>query len=227
MHYWLRFKGVSSDDLGVIAVHLGQRQRAEQEKDVIQVPFSDRNDVVLHPHFLPYTRKMEIAFRYEQISQVHNWLLGNGRLSTPLDTGLYFEAYVDSISDPKIYEAGVYTCKVNFVVEPFAYHQAGVEEINLSSPALVLNPGTWISKPIYKISGSGEGHVFVNGDGMDFTDLVNDTIVDTKLKACYSGQENRGKYMKGNFLTLQPGDNTVSYSGGITGVSIIPRWCDL
>lgn len=227
MHYWFRFKGVSSDDLGVIAVHLGQRQRAEQEKDVIQVPFSDRNDVVLHPHFLPYTRTMEIAFRYEQLSPVQSWLLGSGKLSTPLDPGLYFEAFVDSITDPVIYRAGVYKCKVNFVVEPFAYHRAGDEEINLSSPALVLNPGTWISHPIYKISGSGEGSVLVNGDRMDFTDLVNDTVVDTKLKVCYSGQENRGKYMKGDFLTLKPGDNSISYSGGITGVSIVPRWCDL
>lgn len=69
--------------------------------------------------------------------------------------------------------------------------------------------------------------MLVNGDSMDFTDLLNDTVVDTKLKVCYSGQENRGKHMKGDFLTLKPGDNFISYSGGITGVSIIPRWCDL
>lgn len=44
----------------------------------------------------------------------------------------------------------------------------------------------------------------------------------------YKDAEPKNDTVSGDgFPLLYPGENTISYSGGITAVTVIPRWCCL
>ena len=57
-----------------------------------------------------------------------------------------------------------------------------------------------------------DGYVEIDSEEMNFykgTELKNDTVTGS------------------GFPIFYPGENTISYTGGITAVTVIPRWCCL
>ena len=115
-----------------------------------------------------------------------------------------------------------------FRCRPELFLNSGATPVTVASGGKVTNPTTFGAKPLIHIEGSGDGTVTVAGTTMSFTGLVDYVNVDCdKMDVYRLPSENRNNLMTGNFPVLGAGDNTVTYTGGITKVDITPRWWEI
>ena len=60
-----------------------------------------------------------------------------------------------------------------------------------------------------------------------FTD-VDGLTIDSEQMLCYSGTESKNDTVSGDgFPLLYPGDNIFTFTGDITAVAVLPRWCSI
>ena len=89
----------------------------------------------------------------------------------------------------------------------------------------IVNPTAYKAKPLIHVTGSGSGTVTVAGKTMSFTDMVDYLNVDCEKQDVYRlSYENRNNLMSGEFPILPSGESEITFTGGITGVEITPRF---
>lgn len=114
---------------------------------------------------------------------------------------------------------------ITFRCRPERFLISGNEPITVSSGDTLINPTAFAAKPLIHIEGSGSGTVTVAGTVMSFTGLVDFVNVDCdKMDVYRQPAENKNNLMTGNFPVLPSGENTISFTGGITSVTITPRY---
>ena len=97
---------------------------------------------------------------------------------------------------------------------------------------MLLNPYPFTSKPILRIEGTGKGTLTIQSEGnnvtWNFTAIDGYVEADSEQMNFYKDAEPKNDTVSGDgFPLLYPGENTVSFAGGITAVTVIPRWCCL
>lgn len=113
---------------------------------------------------------------------------------------------------------------VKFNVDPFDYAITSTQSFT-SSPITITNTGTYLSRPLIKINGSGNVVLTVNGISCQFKGLTNGIVLDCELEEAYWGlATNMNNYMSGDFPTLKPGVNSIVFSGTVSKVEIDGRW---
>lgn len=116
------------------------------------------------------------------------------------------------------------TFTVSFRCKPFWY-QENVPEITLTtSGTFVTNPGNVYAEPVITVYGAGEITLMV---GMTIVELDSNTdsiTLDTPLMEAYNGVTSMNGCISGDFPTLTPGANAVSWTGNVTKVVIQPNW---
>ncbi len=160
-----------------------------------------------------------------RIPAIAAWLRGSGQVTfANRQGGFYHARIVNQIPFEKILRGNPHRAfAVNFRCKPFWY-QAGVEPITLTaSGTFITNPGSVFSEPVITVYGSGEVTLMV---GMTITELeITDSItLDTPLMEAYSGSTSMNNCMSGDFPTLLPGQNAVSWTGNVSRVVIQPNW---
>lgn len=160
-----------------------------------------------------------------RIPAIAAWLKGSGTVAfANRQGGFYHARIVNQIPFEKILRGNPHRAfAVNFRCKPFWY-QAGVEPITLTtSGTFITNPGSVFSEPVITVYGSGEVTLMV---GMTITELeITDSItLDTPLMEAYSGSTSMNNRMSGDFPTLLPGQNAVSWTGNVSRVVIQPNW---
>ncbi len=160
-----------------------------------------------------------------RIPAIAAWLRGSGTVTfANRQGGFYHARIVNQIPFEKILRGNPHRAfAVNFRCKPFWY-QAGVQPITLTtSGTFITNPGSVFSEPVITVYGSGEVTLMV---GMTITELeITDNItLDTPLMEAYSGSTSMNSRMSGDFPTLLPGQNAVSWTGNVSRVVIQPNW---
>lgn len=224
----LIFKGVSSKAFPLLTVrNLGKRKRATQDIEVLDVPLANRSVTITHDTFQPYARPMSFMCKdYETMTKVFAWLTGVGRMETSDDVGYYFRSFATSFSEVERVGCDWYLFDAEFIVDPLAYRKDGETPQVFTAAGTITNPGTWASEPIVKVTGT-DGTVSIGGKTIQLKSINGTVTIDSDKRLVYTGTLNQGKNMVGDFPVLTVGDNTVSFSGNITKVEIIPRWCEV
>lgn len=151
------------------------------------------------------------------LPQIIRWLKGSGVFEF---NGRYRQARIyDQIDfDPIGLKHADFA--IPFIFEPFWYKKDQFAQYTDN----VRNNGDIYSVPIIRLKGSGTGSVTVNGltFGVSF-DSDHQIVIDCKEKT-----EDKPKCITIGFEypTLNPGENEISYSGGITSIEIMrkDRW---
>lgn len=151
------------------------------------------------------------------LPQIIKWLKGSGVFEF---NGRYRQARIyDQIDfDPIGLKHADFA--IPFIFEPFWYKKDQFAQYT----DIVRNNGDIYSVPIIRLKGSGTGSVTVNGltFGVSF-DSDHQIVIDCKEKT-----EDKPKCITIGFEypTLNPGENEISYSGGITSIEIMrkDRW---
>ncbi len=160
-----------------------------------------------------------------RIPAIAAWLRGSGQVTfANRQGGFYYARLVNQIPFEKILRGNPHRAfAVNFRCRPFWY-QTGVQPITLTTwGTFITNPGSVFSEPVITVYGSGEVTLMV---GMTITELeVTDNItLDTPLMEAYSGSTSMNSRMSGDFPTLLPGQNAVSWTGNVSRVVVQPNW---
>lgn len=112
-----------------------------------------------------------------------------------------------------------------FRCRPERYLASGNNPTAVSSGETITNPTAFAAKPLIKVEGTGSGSLTIQGQTISFTNLVDYIYVDCdKMDVYRQPAENRNNLMTGDFPVLKSGDNVITYTGGISGVTITPRF---
>lgn len=221
------FKGKSTDEFGLITKDIGRRNKSKEQIERIPIPYRS-GDLVIHSgSYESYSRQMVFTVMDNHLlPEIFEWLDGYGELRTDIDEGGFFLASVDEEVEQSPNGPALNDLSISFLVEPFFYLNSGKRVIELKTPKTLLNAGTTESDPIITIYGSGDIKLNVNSQFVSLKGVENSITMDSKNKMCYRDTLNMGKKMIGKYIRFNKGTNAISWTGNVTKVEIIPRWCE-
>ena len=160
------------------------------------------------------------------IQQIAKWLQGDGKVTfANRPGGFYYARIVNQIPFETILRGNPEKAfSVNFRCKPFWYQDEVAPITVTTSGTFVTNPGSVFSEPVITVFGSGAITLMV---GMTITELegITDSItLDSTLVEAYQGVYSMNSKVSGDFPTLLPGPNSVSWSGKVSRVVIQPHW---
>lgn len=125
---------------------------------------------------------------------------------------------------------GMFT--VTFSAKPFKYLKTGLTKQTYTQTFTLTNPYAFAAKPYIKVNGRGSGTLVIQSQGSNkvwqFSTLNGYTECDSELMNFFHDTELKNDTVQGEgFPELAAGVNTISFTGGITSVEIIPRWMTL
>lgn len=235
----IRWAGISNTDVGMIIEHFPKVILPKQKIEVQQVPGRNGDIIIPTEAFENYEQTYDAFLDVKffggleaAMPKVSDWLLGHQGYQRLEDS--YF---------PEVYRMAYYSGGAQFVslfneygegtlsfnCAPEKYLKYGEKEITLTENQKLINPTNFTAKPLIIITGNGSATITIIKDGVSKTITISNVntsvTIDTKLHKAYNGSENRNSTITGKYEDMTLGKETViTWSNGITGVSIIPRW---
>lgn len=160
--------------------------------------------------------------------EIVNWLKQDRyyRLEDSEFPGYFWMAKTSGITrrDVVNYRDCYFGAPLVFNRKPQCYSIEGENPISISSGSILTNPLDEISEPLITFTLADAGTLTINGKTNEFFGFSGDVTVDSEPEFCYSGTTNLSNHMTGVFPKLQPGENTIAFSGGISNLKVVPRW---
>lgn len=159
-------------------------------------------------------------------------------------TWLYQSDYVDLTDDydPLYYRKAIFVSPLNvtdilnvagranmtFNCKPQRYLLSGKTAITASTSTTLTN-NYEDALPTITVTGSGNGTLTVGGTTVTITAQTAAIILDSERQTAESGGNNANSLisLSNGFPVLTHGSNSVSWTGGVTGVSIVPNYWTL
>ena len=227
--------GTSNKDVGMIIEHYPSVVLPKRKQDIQKVPGRNGDIILTQNSFENYEQRYSAFLdakhigKLEQVMpKVVDWLLGHEgyqRLEDSYFPDVYRMAYYSGGSEfmSLFNEYGEGT--LSFNCAPEKYYKTGEWPITLSKNQVLLNPSSFAAFPLITVRGSGSGTLTFNSSSLTITSISTSVTIDTKLHKAYNGSTSRNNTISGNYDDLKLGTSTtITWSGGVTGVSIIPRW---
>ena len=237
---WFSFKGRKNTDadLDVQMISMPTRPHPARKGDLINVPGRDGKlfvDEGVYDRVVVTLRC--VARDNANIDTVNAWLTGEGSLVFGDEPDRAYRARITkefsrSNKHPRL-RGQEFT--VSFDCEPYRYKadQSGDTATITESETLIINPGTVASLPLIKVDCIGDGNLMIGQNTLLFYDLeANKPIyVDCAAKIAYTGTGAANdplilatQHLTGEWVSIDPGENFVTFTGGIRSVTIVPRW---
>ena len=230
--------GTSNKDVGMIVEHYPGIILPRRKQEVQQVPGRSEDIILYQDAYENYEQKYQVFLdtklkggMQRVIPMVSDWLLGHSgyqRLEDSYFPDVYRMAYytggVEFVSFFNEYGEGTLT----FNCAPTKYYKMGERPITVSNGQVISNPTLFPAKPLVTLTGSGAARLNFGSNYLDISDVGTSVTIDIQEHKAYNGGTNRNSTITGLFenMTLK-GKITISWTGGITGVTLIPRWWTL
>ncbi|MDT8717601.1 phage tail family protein [Clostridium sp. 19966] len=228
MKYFCLIDDVSCLDIGIKIISRVNIPVAQ--RDVEEIDIEGRNGSLIRDKGRWLDKEITIAFnfidRYNFTAKcrwISKWLRGS-KLKFSDDLGVFYK--IKKVECEDIQRSLRYkgSFSVKFTVDSFAWLEDGQNIITLSSRAKLLNVGTYESKPILKVYGSGSIDLFVNSTEINLNNVSDYVTIDSMIMDCYKDEMNANSQMSGEFPVLQEGENSITWSGNINKIEITPNW---
>ena len=152
------------------------------------------------------------------------------RLENTYDPDHFRMARVSSNITLKSLVEQIGTFQVLFDCKPQRFLKLGEQAVDFTAPGVLRNPTLFRAKPIITIYGTGAGTVTVGDQTVIVKSIEDQITLDCDLQHAYrqvgeGAPENMNTNISApDFPQLPAGENTVSWTGDIERVEIIPRW---
>ena len=117
---------------------------------------------------------------------------------------------------------------ITFDRKPQRFLKTGAETTTITKSTVFTNPTSEIAKPLLKVYGTGNGNgtVTVGTNVMTLTGVTSYIFIDSEIEDCYKDtiNMNNNVAMPDDFPVLKPGNTTISFTGNIIKIDVIPRW---
>lgn len=236
------YNGMSSSDLGVQVEKFPNYSMPEKEYDIIHVP--GRNGDVLFDKgtFKNVKRDYEISVAtlhddfYKVINPVAEWLHSSSGYTTLEDSyepEFYRLAVFRESNNFENILNGAGRATISFDCKPQRFLKSGDVPITVSSNTDITNDTGFSSLPIISVGLTRNqagilrvGHCVMTIHAQDLSDTFVLTI-NSEIQDVYSNTLNCNSMVEfsgGEFPTLEAGANNITYSGGVSSVTITPKW---
>jgi phage-related protein len=136
--------------------------------------------------------------------------------------GFYRVAAFNSGFEVEQNDAGV--VEVKFDCKPFKYDILGENAIIFTDEGNLHNKYFEPSRPVLTVYGSGKGNVYIGNQTIAISNIDEYVTIDTEMQDAFKGSKNKNNTVNTADVVLQPGNNAISFDGGVTSVEIKPRW---
>lgn len=241
MSSYFSFGPHSTEDFDMHIEKLPVVKSAKRKRTTVSVPGRNGDLHYSEDAFSNYTQPYECYFHGDiptpkQAHAIKAWLMASGeylRLEDSYDPQYYRMATYIGPLDVANYINEYGRCTVSFDCAPQCFLKSGEHPVEFSSAGMILNPTSQKAKPIITVHGTGFGTVSIGGTTVVITTIDGSMILDSDREDAYSlpedgdmVDENSNIYAP-DFPVLHPGENAVSFTGGITSIEIVPRWWEL
>lgn len=237
------FNGKSSDEIGIKVEKFPNYDIPEKGYDIIHVPGRNGDIVIDTGSYKNITRKYQISVAtygnefYKTINSVAEWLHsspGYAILEDSYEPNYYRIAfYRETNSIENIFdEAGRAT--ITFECKPQRFLKDGDTPIVFTENGSITNNTAFVSFPIINVTVSNKtdsvinvGNYTINIPADKTESNVSDITINSELQDAYSGTINKNSSIildGGEFPKLNPGENLISFSGGVQRLEVIPKW---
>ena len=224
----ITYSGVSSDTLGIMVNQIIVPPSSVEEYEMIKIPGRPeplRSNLKTRP---PIQIEVEATIVEDNVlRQIYSTFQGTGKLIRSTEPDKYYNASAQVIT-PENIARYMHKITLGFECMPFAYAVSNDPvELEISGSAATIDVGGgYYCQPIYKIYGSGDITLTVNGTGnpLKLYEVDEYVTVDTAVLICHKN----GAHVKnsGKLPFLSPGTNMLSWSSNATAVEVIKneRW---
>ena len=225
--------GKSSDDVGVIVERYPSVTIPTRKQEKISIPGRSGDLIIEQDAYENYTQRYDIYVSAEQprlttVSHiVAEWLMMKGyqRLEDSYWADTFrLACYKGGTSIENVLNR-FGRATIEFDCKPQRYYKNGDLPLILENGQQLANPSPFTAKPLLHISGSGSGTVSDGTNTLTLTDC-DDITVDCDIMQIYQGTTNKNSVGSGSFLALDR-ESTIIWTGGITAVTLTPRWWTL
>lgn len=229
MNDWFEWNGVRSTSYGVHVLEQPPITLPAERATFTDVPGRSgsltvlEGDAVYDDMVLTATCLISDPSRIPEIAA---YLKGSGKVTFANRPGGFYHArIVNQISFEKILRGNPHrSFAVNFRCKPFWY-AGNVPDIALTaSGSFIINPGSVYSEPVITVYGTGDITLMVGMSITELSGISGSITLDTPLMEAYSGITSMNSRMSGEFPTLLPGTNAMSWTGNVSSVVIQPNW---
>lgn len=235
----IRYNGVHSEDFGIYVEHLPNYETPERDYENIHVPGRNGDLVIDKGSYKNVNRTYDVSLGTLEKSfdvlanRLTQWLnvsSGYLRLEDTYEPdyyrmALYKEArYVTNILGNAARATITFECK------PQRFLKAGgISRSVITSGTTLWNPTQFTALPILTVNGSGSGAINVGGYSVTISAIDTYITINSEIQDVYKSTVNKNSVvtMANGFPKLSSGNNTISFSGGVTSVAIIPQWWTL
>lgn len=225
----LTFNNVSADSLGLLISGEGTFNAPALDGSSYTIP--GRNGTL----FLSNKRYNNITVKYPALlkssanaASLRAWLLstqGYKRLSDDYHIDEFRMArYSGGVDFDMWFNNLRGEVTLSFDCKPQRFLTSGEATVSAVNEGTITNPTQFDALPLIQITGSGAGELDINGYVVTFSDIDGSVTLDCDIMDAYKGLTPKNNTMSGEFPILSPGSNGVEWDGGITAVSITPRW---
>ena len=150
---------------------------------------------------------------------------GSGNLILSNEPDRYYKAFVVGAIVFERQIRDVYICSITFKLQPFAYEEIQSTIMTFSQPYTLTNHTNTTAQPIIEVYGIGSGVLSINNTDIQIREIGTCIILDFELQEAY-GQDGSSKNTQvlTDYEELIIGENIISWSGGITDITIYPNW---
>ena len=226
------FNNKSSADCRIQVAHPPGYAYPERDYTITHIPGRNGDIIQDNGCYKNVERTYEVSFDAPNedfatyANAVSAWLhstTGYARLEDSYEPNYYRMAtYHESNIFENLYnQAG--TATIVFECKPQRFLKTGDNTITIQNGLTIMNPTGFEAYPLFKVTGTS-GVLTVNGNSITFSSIDNFVMLDCELQDAYKESINKNSTISGTFPVLKPGSNTISWTGGISSVTMKPRW---
>lgn len=228
------FNGKSCRDFGIYVSGSGTFNAPELDVTSYEIPGRNGDLVISNGRYkniqVAYPAFIRSNFRHNAAA-ARAWLLqpeGYCRLS---DDYHPYEFRLARFSGPIDFDMRFMNrsgeCTLTFDCKPQRFLTSGEDKRTFESNAALRNDTLFRAKPLITVYGSGSGQITIGSTTVSFSDISEFVVLDCDIQDAYKNTLNKNSTMTGAFPVLDPGDNVIAFSGGVTKIEIVPRWWTL
>ena len=149
-------------------------------------------------------------------------------LSDSYDSGYFRKAvYVSPLNVTDILNVGG-RANITFDCKPQRYLTSGKTALTPAKNSSISN-SYQPALPVITINGSGNGTLTIGGTVVTITGQSAAIVLDSERQTAESGGNNANSLisLSNGFPILQNGSNTVTWTGGVSSISVVPNWWTL
>ena len=234
---FLMFKEHSSLEYGLLITEKGSYKGAQRDITYTSVPGRSGDLMTDNGRYknvkIPYKLALlnTTAWDFSELARlIRGWLLAEQGYFPLWDSydGEYYRlaSYTNEVDiEQELRSVG--KLSLSFNCKPFKYSFEGQRTVEMTAAGTLYNAEQYESKPYIKVVGSGTITLTVNNSSVTLSSVDGYIELDSEMLNAYRGTAAANNQMSGDFPVLAPGKNNISWTGNVTRLEIVPRWCCL